>query len=46
MNKSLIIVRLRCFKRYREGCVTRPDVEADTSRTTSRLIAIIPLENE
>ena len=45
MNKSLIIVRLRCLKRCREGCVTRPDIQADTSQITFKSMAIIPLEN-
>ena len=45
MNKSLIIVLLRCLKRYLEGGVTRPDIQADTSQTTFKSSAIIPLKN-
>ena len=31
MNKSLVMVCLRCLERYREGYATRRDVQADTS---------------
>ena len=45
MNNSLIIVRLQCFKHYREGYATRPDIQADTSWMAFESMAIIPLDN-
>ena len=38
-------MRLRRFKRYREGYATRPDIQADTSWMAFKSMAIIPLDN-
>ena len=38
-------MRLQCFKPYREGYATRPDIQADTCWMAFKSMAIIPLDN-